>query len=456
MVVLNPLKYHFVCDDLACLDNSERAKTPKPKSRLKLLYLMATGWAYWKDEAFSAHLISICIHLVASFLVFWVFGHNTVSLLAAVLFLLHPASTEISIWMSAKYYGYATILVLLAWDFPILTPLIFLDPARLAVTALFSPLIFLARSDWLSILALFSVWMVYRQSKIIFNPEKNGKLMAYSKNKVAMKTDFWKFIIALKFYGYYLVNNVLGLHYGFYQSYMDDFIDTQEGIKKSHRLDIFFFVGLATITFLIISIRLIQTNLAIFGLFWATIHIAQFCNFINTGQQYISNRYYYLANVGLCLTLASVLIQYPFLAGLAVANYIRQLIPSIRQFENVYWHFFYQIVDEPEFYYSWINMGNLHFNRGHFKEAMGDYQQALILRPNNFKVYFNLSSAWIAIGKIDKAVACLEVARKADVFGQEERATQIIKDRMQLINKIVVSRGELLKTLKTSDVPVVA
>jgi tetratricopeptide (TPR) repeat protein len=502
---MNFLKYHYVCDDLQVLGDTEKSGLSVPRSKiieklihpfikkylplvekypevianhpytmrhyiwlndlpkyfcLKTVWMILRGRAYWEEINMLNHIIPATLHLINSILIYLVFGHNPVSLLAAMLFLIHPLHTEVSIWLSAKHYSITTTIVLLAWGLPLLAPFLFLlSPFWFfCANGLFSPLVFLLRPDWFSLIALMSIWTIYSKSRNMFGKDKdgkyiNGKLQAYAKNTVALSLNPGKIIIGLKFYGYFLANSIFALHYSFYQSYMDDFIDTQEGIERGYRLDKYFFIGVLGI-FILITNLIWNYNLAVFGLFWATVNVFMWCNVINTGQQYIANRYYYLANVGICLMLAYSLIGYPWIAGLLLGWYLRQLIPAIKQFKNVYWHFFYQIADEPDFYYSWINMGNMNFNRGHFSTAIGDYEQALILRPNNFKALFNLSGCWIARGRIDRAIICLEKSRKADVYAQEETAAKVIKDRMELINKFVAAKGNI--KLKISDIPTVA
>ena len=431
--MLNPFKYHYVCDDLAII---LQTKIEKPKNKLKMFLMMLHGKAYWEDEGLIQHSIPIILHIIASSLIYCVFGHNPVSLLASVLFLVHPCHTEMSIWLSAKGYSMTAIWIMLAFHFPLLAIFIFLVPGVICVSGIFAPLLFLIKPSFINILAVLSIYTVYTHSKWIFNKEKNLKLKGFEGNDTALKINPYKLIIALKFYGYYFVNCIFGLSYTFYQSYMEDFLDTQEGIKKGHKIDGYFFVGLFFAGLLIYSLITNPFSVFTLGLFWATVNIAMWCNFISTGQQYIANRYCYLPNIGLMLAISSVIIHYPIVIGALIGWYLARLIPSIKQFENVYWHFFYQVYNQPKLYYSWINMGCLNFARGNFKAAMGDFSQALMLRPYNFKAMFNLSSCFIGLGDLPKAIKCFEDAKKCDIYGQEKKAEVVIKDRTELIAKL--------------------
>jgi len=88
---------------------------------------------------------------------------------------------------------------------------------------------------------------------------------------------------------------------------MDDFVDTKKGIKNSPKPDRYFFVGLAGAILMVYLLINHRGHIMTLGFFWATVNIGMWCNFVNVGQQYISNRQTYLANVGLCLFLSGLI-----------------------------------------------------------------------------------------------------------------------------------------------------
>jgi|GEM_PF-2519769 len=457
LFLIPALRYHYVVDDLSILARTEKLKYPKPKNKLIYLWMIFRGHAYWDDKNCRAiaHGMTIAIHAVVCCLIYFAFGSNTVSYIAAILFALHPNNTEVSIWVSGKVYGTTTAVILLLWWFPLLAPVVFFfaPEGLIYFSGIFSPVVFLLHPQY-SVLAIFALWLVATRFKKMFTTKENQKLYAYSKNKEVLKIHPSKIIVALKFYGYYLINNIFLCHYSFFQGYMDSFVDTKEGIKKSHQIDRYFFVGLAGIILLVYLLINHRGHIMTLGLFWATVNIGMWCNFVNVGQQYISNRQCYLANVGLMLMLAGGLVQYPLAVGILAGWYARQLILARRQYGNVFWHFLYPLGDEPEFYYSWLNMGNLQFARGQLVSAIASYIEAMHLRPGNFKVLFNLSSAWIARGNIPEALKYFEEARKADVYAQEKTRDDLVTRRMKLVNLIL--EGKLTGKLKISDIDVVS
>ncbi len=157
--------------------------------------------------------------------------------------------------------------------------------------------------------------------------KKNMKLKGFEGNDVALKISPYKFIIALKFYGYYFVNCIFGISYTFYHSYMEEFLDTQKGIKEGRKIDRYFFIGLFFAGLLIYSLITNPFSIFTLGLFWSTVTVAMWCNLVSTGQQYIANRYYYLPNVGLMIAISSVIINYPILTGALIGWYLVTTYP---------------------------------------------------------------------------------------------------------------------------------
>jgi len=458
MLFLIPaLRYHYVVDDLSVLAATERLKIQKPKNVLIYLWKVFRGQAYWEDKNCRAiaHGMTIIIHSVVCVLIYYAFGRTEISYMAAVLFALHPNNTEVSVWVSGKCYGTTTAVILALWCFPLLAPLVFFfAPVGLVYfNGILSPLAFLLHPQY-SFVAVFVLWLVYTRAKKMFTVEGNPKLSAYVKNKQVLRIHPSKIIIALKFYGYFLVNNLLGLHYSFFQGYMDDFVDTKKGIENSYKPDRYFVVGVLGIASLIYLLITQRGSMVTLGLFWATTNFMMWANFISLGQQYCQNRQGYLANVGLMLMISGLLVQYPLMIGLLCGFYARQLILARRQYGNVFWHFYYPLGDEPEFYYSWLNMGNLQFTRSQFSAAIASYVEAMHLRPNNFKVLFNLSSCAIAKGNIEQGIEFLEKARKADVYAQEKARDEVVSRRMKLINMLIENKMNV--RLKVKDIDIVS
>jgi len=53
--------------------------------------------------------------------------------------------------------------------------------------------------------------------------------------------------------------------------------------------------------------------------------------------------------------------------------------------------------------YAYANLGTLYYERRDYDQAIGYYQEAIRLEPDNARMYFNMGQAFLAAGKSDKA-----------------------------------------------------
>jgi len=451
LLYLPVLNSKFVVDDLAILDDCETKGIKKPKNKFRLWYMLYFSKGCWDDESKAFHFIPLLTHFATSLLIYYAFGQTAIAFGASILFALHPGNSENSMMMASKAYTRTTFFVLLAWMIPSISGLYLIRPIAF-ISASFSPFMYLLKPgfEWLAFLGLIKVAMTIREA---FNLKLNGKIGGYKNNKYGRGVRCIKLIIMIKFYGYYLFNSVFSIKNSYYQSYMDAFADTKEGIKKGKKLDIFFFIGLAGFITLGVFLRP-GCNMAIFGLAWATINILMWCNLVSTGQQYIANRYHYLPNVGICLMIAGMFQFMPGVVWLFAGWYAREIIYTTIGYKDPFWQFEHGIINEPKYYYSWLHKGNLSYHRGNFKAAIMEYLISLHYREGNFKVLFNLSSAFLARGEIKSSIEYFEKARRVDCYGQEKMREEVVVERMKLINYIVREKGDV--QLSTKDIPVFA
>jgi tetratricopeptide (TPR) repeat protein len=450
------LKNHYVVDDLMFFTFGEE-KDHRPENFWVRLWRQFCNRGLWDDNPKSkdpkernlnrqAHAIMMAQHALVCITIFLVFGRDSVAYLAALLFAFNPSNHEGSIWLGGKAYSGTTFLVLVAWALPYIAPAIYAISFTqfMTINAASAPLMFLTLPGWWKLLALCFLIVVYPmiRKRGILDPEVNVKLSAYVNketneitNEAALNFNLWNIIRVIKFYGYYLSNAVLAIHTPFYHEYMQDFASTKQGIKEANQPDKFFWIGVIALYVLACNLDIVSYPV-IFGLLWFTFNIAMFCNFINIGQQYITSRYQYLANVGIMYALAYILVDYPLVAGGLLMWYLRGLIPVMDAYKNAFWHTHYDIVFAPDNYYTWLMHGNMHFARGQFDSAVADYTQSNDCRPN-IKAFYNMSGAYVALGDLDKAILNLEEAKKMDLTGQERTKENCISERENLIGTII-------------------
>jgi hypothetical protein len=456
------LWYDYIIDDFAIYASSGI----KPKSKWQFLWRQFKGDKFWGRPNPYAHSIPIIVHFVACLMIYFAFGRTPIACLAALLFAAHPVNSEIVAGLTGKPYAITAVLIMLAWAVPFLAPFIYsltvlpypsaiINAQRwyFTISMMVSPLIYIALAShwsWLALIVFLTFWVKIRY---MVSPKLNLKIVHYTENTEALSINIRKFIVAIKFYGYYFVNGVLGLHFSFYQGYMSEHITHKRGVKDSAKLDRYFFIGLIVLYILITNliwnyswrVDMLTENPALFGLLWFTINIAMFCNFFSVGQMHLTCRYFYLPGIGLMIFLAAIAREYPFVAIFLLGWYLRQLIYARRQYENNWWHNFYQLADEPRYYYSWLLFGNLMYARGHFGAALQNYLEALNYEKNNFKVYFNITSCYIFLNEFDKAIVYLEESKKYELMGQEKTRLEWIEEREILLGKLLQAKERKIK-----------
>ena len=199
LVYWRTIYFHFTTDDLNVWTDSKHLKRP---DIFKLFWEQLTGKNYYHSQ--SVHLIVIALHTLVSALICNLFGFFPALLFALLLF-----NGEVSIWVSGKGYAITTIGFLLCWKFPFLFPLalLFIPGKYISVTILTLPLLFLLKPGYELLSILIIVTALIKKAQV-FNPD-SPKIKCYCNHKEAWAIAPRKFIIALKFYGYYFVQGVL-------------------------------------------------------------------------------------------------------------------------------------------------------------------------------------------------------------------------------------------------------
>jgi len=65
-----------------------------------------------------------------------------------------------------------------------------------------------------------------------------------------------------------------------------------------------------------------------------------------------------------------------------------------------------------ENYTLWTDLGNAYKHKGLIEKAIGEYQNALRLKPNSAEIYDNIGTTYLAQGLTDKATEYYQIALK--------------------------------------------
>jgi len=356
-----------------------------------------------------AHCLTLAVHIVTCVLIYIAFGCNKISLVTALLFSVNPVNNQCSIWISGRQYGINTICALLMWIFPYwsIAPYLF-GTYFSGASLIFFPLMFLFTKYWY--LAFLVVIGLLREHIRIFNKTDPHSKFNTESNKELLTVRPNKLILALKTYGYHFINCLTVFRLGFYHKYMFLHGVNKDTNKESYKIDKFFFTGvvLALTTLLTKDI----------GLIWFTINIAMWCNFV-TFNQTIGNRYIYLGNVGLMFTLTKLLMFYPPLALAVWVYYATLLSKFVIFYKSEYWSIEWAYLEQPDFFYLWQNRAVYCFINQNYHGAIGNLNKANELKPNDWKVLYNMAQVYLMLGNMNASKKFYEEASKCNIDGRE-------------------------------------
>lgn len=361
----------------------------------------------------------IGIHTINCILIYYAFGHNTISAMAAFLFAVNPVNNQCSIWLSGKGYAINTTCALLMWMFPLFSPVFYLFGTYFCgASLLLFPLIFLFTKYWW--LSFLVIWGWYREKDRIFNKKNPTSKFNTESNPELLSVHRRKFVLMFKSYGYHLINSVSARILGLYHKYLFLMGVNKDENKKAYKLDLYFYFGIFAVLYILIFRHI--------GLLWFSISIAMWCNLISFNQT-LANRYDYLPNVGYMYFIACVLALYPALAGLLFVYYLSKLVFFIKAYDGEYWSIEYSLFEQPDFFYSWQNRAAHCFLNRNYHGALGNTLKAMELRKNDWKLTYNLAQIYLVLGHLPLARKTYEDALKFNIDGRETQIKALM-DRL--------------------------
>jgi tetratricopeptide (TPR) repeat protein len=247
------------------------------------------------------------------------------------------------------------------------------------------------------------------------------------------KFHFKKLIVAIKTFAYYTQLCVFPAHMGIYHTWGYHY---EEKIEREDNL---FWLGV--ILLLCFGGMFYFGNSVVrFGIVWFVAYIFIFLNWI-TIHQFVSERYCYIANIGLCIILASYLQNYPILGAFIVGLYLMrtwQHLPTycdeIRYYLSNIWNF-------PDSEVAMANLGVILMRSGLVGMAVDYWIMATKINPNYDVPFYNLYSTLKGRGDFINARVNLEKAINSktchfkDMWEKElvEFDKELIKNRNNML-----------------------
>lgn len=399
-----------------CIDDFDVAKRSAgkevPKSFLMRVYLAWQGIYYNNKELPMAHAITFILNMGNVLMVYYAFGHNWISFLTALLFALHPAATQGSVWLSGKGYSTAVFCTLLMFSFKWLSPIFYWCAFTYGgFSATFIPMLFIP-----------SFWPLALMTPLIFVFKRNRISSALGHKwkitpQATRKPSLIRLILYFKTLGYYTCLALCPTRLGVYHDYLYTYGLTAADTKKWHKPDLYAILGLGVMSVTGYCLINYLHEPVTLGLLWFVLLISQWCNFPTTLQQAIAERYVYLPLIGAMYALVNAIYLLPdpyrtmlltaFIVGFAVRLHLH--IPSYR---NVHFQIDHNLVNFPECYALWTWKGQEEKNRGAFFTALEAWFQGWKLRKCDFRLNNNIAVLLTHVGQLDQAMDFLKLAEE--------------------------------------------
>jgi tetratricopeptide (TPR) repeat protein len=440
------LNYGYCIDDF---DVAKRSTGIKPKGTWEELYSSWQG-IYYKQPRLG-HRIVLLLQLANTLMVYYAFGHNWISFLVALLFTLHPAATQTSVWLSGKGYATAIFFILLMYSFKWLSPLFYWAAFTWGgFSAAFASGIFLTSTFW-PMIFLVPVMFLIKRKRISGALGHKWSITPAVTKKPSLK----RIILFFKSIGYYTCLTLFPTRLGVYHDYLYTYGLSEEETKQWHKPDLFALLGLGVMSVTGYCLVTSWASPVTLGLLWFVLFIAQWCNFPTTLQQAIAERYLSLPLIGAMYALVNIIYLIPdeahfitwgvflkpilltaFVVGFAVRLHLH-----ITSYRNIHYQIDHNLANFPDNYAIWTWKGQEEKNRGAFFTAIEAWFQGWKLRKTDFRLNNNIAVLLTQVGQIDQAMDFLKLAEE-----------NIPKDQMEAgLAYIRGARNDILEMKRKMD-----
>lgn len=440
IVFFRTLSYGMVIDDNCRTFH----KNDIAKNWLKRLFQNSRYSGYGGLPLPVDHLFTTLLHTAVCVVVYKAFGSNQVSFATALLFSVHPVNNQVSIWLNGKRFAVVALLTLLMWAtrplglfFYLLSPVWHFGGFPAILLGVHTP--------WVWVLWLLPIIAIVFHKKIINKIGSRWERIPHGEIK---RIHPKKFIILFKMFGYTFWHCLFPRRMSFYHMFMERFGFSDEDNKYWYSLNKDFWVGLVTLIGVICCTALNWNTPLGFGLYWYVIFISMWLQFPLGFTQAISERVYYLPNIGLMYALSYALRDYPYVLVAVFVYYLTKLYNYMPAYKNINEFYRYALNEFPDQFRARAHVvqRNLQENRIFF--CLRDCGIGLKLNPSDNTLNLLMCQSLMSLGAWGKAEEYLNTARKTIIPGQEKTIARTIDSFQVIINKMKSDPNTVLKQIK--------
>jgi hypothetical protein len=392
------INYQFIIDD------HDHIKPVAEKTKNPFLFVWEHFYGIKITNLKLTHFFSILIHAIVCSLIYVLFGQTKIAFITAVLFALNPVNNQCSIWLSGRAYAISTMLFLVGMISGIFLPVFYGLANWWSINSLFAPLLFLyIKPHWFGLLIPLGLLLIKGKTKQCYSA---GKERFNGATNIMTEVSFRKLIITFKTLGYYVALAIFPFKLGMCHRYMSTFGLTKEETDECWDIDWYFFLGIITASASVYA--LFHHDPFLFGIFWFTIFTLQWLNFIVISHL-ITERYIYLANIGLMYSLAQLIVNTPF-QWIFLTFYAVRLWYFIPAYKDIISYWRSNTDNFPKVAMGWNQLGLGQLNFGNAGSALDSWIRGVQERPCDFRLNFNTANILVGTGNVKDAVRFVKTA----------------------------------------------
>lgn len=455
------------------------------------------GWEYghlikWffyrfcQKNPYRHHFFSIFMHNANAILLYLFLGNffsAQVCLFTSFLFAVHSINTQSVAWISARGYllglFWALVGFNLLWTIPPFMPFSYDFPLKISIIAGFFTIVYLltyvlaiygqftTMMSFIILVFLGNYFLAFLGLGISFvlgmgiiKSVIGYRVKMFKEQNLGHSTKLHhkKFIVAMKTLGYYTQLCIFPKRMGLYHTYGFHY---DENLEKEDKMFWMGFVLFLTMIWMFFS----GSFLIRFGILWYLSYMVIFLNWI-TIHQFVTERYCYIGNIGLCLILAGVLVNFPVVFALVCGLHIMRTWAHLPTFLNEVAFYQSNIWNFPDSEVAFANLGVTYLNCGLVGSAMDMWTISSKINSQYDVAWYNLHSTVKQRGDLlrakeylTKAVSSplchfkemwgkeLETLEKEISFAQEANALALVIKGLESKPETAQKAKELLNKL---------
>ena len=369
------------------------------------------------------HLLAILIHTAIGISIYFAFGANQMSFIAALLYSFNPVNNQGTIWPGGRGYALPVLSIMLAVSIPLLSPVLLYFCTWYTIG--FHGVLGLIGTPKLGLLIMVPfLWLVHGR-KFTKSIKYKSSTESYAEDK---KYDINKVVIAIKTFGFYLVLCLTAFRITFYHNFLQSLAGSMA--KKWRSVwDRYFWVGLFSM------IGIVYYSITHWGplaqaLLAFLVTMLPYCNIVRANQE-IAERFAALPNAFLMAALAYIIAPYPVICAAFLVLYATRTYYTVGMYKDEYNITEVAVIEDPHAWWAWHCRAMKRWDTQSYKEALILWVMAKIISPKEFKVLMNIATCLRLIKNDREADEYLELARQNMVAGQEAVSLDYIEQHKQ-------------------------